>query len=66
MAKFCTKCNEKMSEGEIVCKYCGSFLTTVDNQPAADGKANGSRAGSFWFLLIAVLIIIGIIIFFSR
>ncbi|MFE5318786.1 hypothetical protein ACFQ88_08760 [Paenibacillus sp. NPDC056579] len=58
-----------MSEGEIVCKYCGTFLTSVEDPAAADKSkpsSSGSQARSFWFILILVVIVIGIIVYFSR
>nr|WP_269321901.1 zinc ribbon domain-containing protein [Paenibacillus sp. UNC451MF] len=66
MVKFCSKCNEKMSEGDIVCKYCGTFLSSNEQPASPPDQKTGSKAGTITWIIIILLIVAAIVFYFSK
>lgn len=57
--KFCSKCNEKLEDGALKCRYCGTPTIKVKYSPSAQQLYAGR--GKSYFLLYLVTFIIPIV-----
>ncbi|MCS7463636.1 hypothetical protein N0M98_26370 [Paenibacillus doosanensis] len=55
-----------MSEGDILCKYCGTFLTSGEPSAAAVQEAPQSKTGRIVLIIVIILVIAGLLVYFLR
>ncbi|WP_197035412.1 hypothetical protein [Paenibacillus sp. UNC451MF] len=55
-----------MSEGDIVCKYCGTFLSSNEQPASPPDQKTGSKAGTITWIIIILLIVAAIVFYFSK
>ncbi|SFL25107.1 hypothetical protein SAMN03159341_104255 [Paenibacillus sp. 1_12] len=63
-ALFCSKCNEKIVEEHLPCKYCGSFEShAAGNALAKDSTAQPQKSKLIILILCLVVVVIAAFIF---
>ncbi|WP_207952737.1 zinc-ribbon domain-containing protein [Paenibacillus agricola] len=65
-ALFCSKCDEKLVDENVPCKYCGTLFRKSDVIPSQTETATTSKS-KLWILLVCVIVVVVVVafIFFS-
>ncbi len=57
--KLCPRCNEKLTDEALMCKYCGELVSHSRDAPvsAPESKSSSRNTWSIWIALIVLLLL---------